>query len=110
MLDELQLIWDAVDRGGDQIGEDLWKNSQPPRPDTLININVAITDPTSQHIQYAYAERPNNSNPGTNITVGGGLPGLRGFFSGFYRALLTHYTLSGERVHHTHKHYSPTRG
>ena len=24
-------------------------------------------DPTSQHIQYAYAERPNNSNPGTNI-------------------------------------------
>ena len=42
MLDELQRIWDAVDRGGDQIGEDLWKNSQPPRPDTLINQNVAL--------------------------------------------------------------------
>ena len=39
----------------------------PPRPDTLINQNVALVDPTSQHIQYAYAERPKNSNPGTNI-------------------------------------------
>ena len=66
MLNELQMIWDAVDRGGEQIGEDLWKNSQPPRPDTLVNQNVALVDPTSQHIQYAYAERPKNSNPGTN--------------------------------------------
>ena len=33
--------------------------------------------------------------------VGGGLPGLGGFSVVFYRALLTHYTLSGERVHHT---------
>ena len=61
MLNELQMIWDAVDRGGEQIGEDLWGNSQPPRPDTLINQNVALVDPTSQHIQYAYAERPKNS-------------------------------------------------
>ena len=45
MLNELQMIWDAVDRGSDQIGEDLWKNSQPPRPDTLINQNVALVDP-----------------------------------------------------------------
>lgn len=40
----------------------------------------------------------------------GRAPRASRFFSCFYRALLTHYTLSGERVHHTHKHYSPTRG
>ena len=40
----------------------------------------------------------------------GRAPRASRFFFGFYRALLTHYTLSGERVHHTHKHYSPTRG
>ena len=39
----------------------------------------------------------------------GRAPRASRFFSCFYRALLTHYTLSGERVHHTHKHYSPTR-
>ena len=43
------------------------KQPTPPRPDTLINQNVALVDPTSQNIQYAYAERPKNSNPGTNI-------------------------------------------
>ena len=35
------------------------------------------------------------------------LQGLRGFFSCFYRALLTHYTLSGEREYTTHTNTTP---